>query len=133
VATIRRELLLPASPDAVWDVIRDVGAVHTRLAPGFATDTRLEPGARTVTFANGVVARELIVSVEEQARRLVWSVVGGRASHHNSSFQVLPQAAGGTRLLWITDLLPQEAAAPLAAMVEAGCQVIERTLRALPR
>ena len=128
--TIRRELLLSASPEQVWDVIRDVGAIHRRLARGFVIDAQLEPGARVVTFANGVVARELIVSVEEEPRRLVWSVVGGRASHHNSSFQVFAGSGGGTRLLWVTDVLPAEAAAPLTAMIEAGSQAIERTLGA---
>jgi carbon monoxide dehydrogenase subunit G len=128
MATIRKELALNAAPDMVWDVIRDVGAVHRRLAPGFVTDTRLEPGARVVTFANGVVARELIVSVEEQARRLVWSIVGGSATHHNSSFQVLPGGNGGTRLVWITDVLPHEVAGPIGAMVEQGSKVIKRTL-----
>jgi carbon monoxide dehydrogenase subunit G len=128
MATIRRELLINASPQAVWDVIRDVGAVHRRLAPGFVTDTRLEEGARVVTFANGLVARELIVSVEEDARRLVWSVVGGRATHHNSSFQVFPGTNAGTRLVWITDVLPDAVAAPLGAMIEEGSKVIQRTL-----
>jgi len=128
--TIRRELLLSASPEAVWDVIREVGAVHTRLAPGFVTDTCLEPGARVVSFANGVVARELIVSLEEDVRRLVWSVVGGRATHHNSSLQVFAADGGAARLIWVTDLLPAEAAASIAAMVEAGSQVVERAFNA---
>jgi hypothetical protein len=128
VATIRKELTLGRSPAEVWDAIRDVGAIHRRLAPGFVTDTRLEEGARVVTFANGVVARELIVSVEEDQRRLVWSVVGGRATHHNSSFQVFPGANGGTRLVWITDVLPDAVAAPLGAMVEEGSKAIERKL-----
>ena len=128
MATIRKELALGASPAEVWDVIRDVGAVHRRLAPGFVTDTRLEEGARVVTFANGVVARELIVSVEEDVQRLVWSVVGGRATHHNSSFQVFPGANGGTRLVWITDVLPDAVAAPLGAMVDEGSKAIQRTL-----
>src|SRR5499425_520527 len=118
MATIRKELTLDGSPAQVWDVIRDVGAIHRRLAPGFVTDTRLEEGARVVTFANGVVARELIVSVDEEAQRLVWSVVGGRATHHNSSFQVFPGANGGTRLVWITDLLPDAVAPAFAAMIE---------------
>lgn len=131
MATIRRELLINASPQAVWEVIRDVGAVHRRLAPGFVTDTRLEEGARVVTFANGLVARELIVSVEEDARRLVWSVVGGRATHHNSSFQVFPGTNEGTRLVWITDVLPDTVAAPLGAMIEEGSKVIQRTLSQL--
>jgi hypothetical protein len=130
MATIRKELLITASPEAVWEVVRDVGAVHRRLAPGFVTDTHLEEGARVVTFANGVVARELIVSVEEDARRLVWSVVGRQATHHNSSFQVFPGANGGTRLVWITDVLPDAVAVPLGAMVEAGSKAIQRALGA---
>jgi hypothetical protein len=75
-----------------------------------------------------VVARELIVSVEEDVRRLVWSVVGGRATHHNSSFQVFPGAGGGTRLVWVTDVLPDSAAMVIGAMVEEGSRVIKTTL-----
>jgi hypothetical protein len=74
------------------------------------------------------VARELIVSVEEDVQRLVWSVVGGRATHHNSSFQVFPGAGGGTRLVWITDVLPDSAATAVGAMIEEGSRVIETTL-----
>jgi len=128
MATIRKELTLDASPAQVWDVIRDVGAVHRRLSPGFVTDTRLEEGARIVTFANGVVARELIVSVEEGVQRLVWSVVGGRATHHNSSFQVFPGAGGGTRLVWVTDVLPDSVAMAFGAMIEEGSRAIKTTL-----
>ena len=128
MATIRKELTLDASPAQVWDVVRDVGAVHRCLAPGFVTDTRLEEGARVVTFANGVVARELLVSVEEEVRRLVWSVVGGRATHHNSSFQVFPGAGGGTRLVWVTDVLPDSVAMAFGAMIEQGSRAIKTTL-----
>ena len=82
--------------------LRDVGAVHTRLAPGFVTDVRLEDGARIVTFGNGMVARELIVDVDDDARRVAWSVVGGRMTHHNASAQVFPEgdaaaASSGSR------------------------------------
>jgi hypothetical protein len=112
---------------AVWDAVRDVGAIHTRLAPGFVTDVRLEPGARVVTFANGMVARELIVTVDEAARRLVWSVVGGRMRHHNGAAQVLDDGAGGTRFVWTADLLPDELAAPIAGMMDDGLAAIRRT------
>ena len=78
VASIHREVVIDAPPEAAWDALRDIGAIHQRLAPGFVTDVRLEEGARVVTFGNGLVARELIVSVDDQARRLVWSVVGDR-------------------------------------------------------
>jgi hypothetical protein len=59
MATIRQQSDVAASADAAWDAIRDIGALHTRLARGFVAETRLEPGARVVTFVNGMVAREL--------------------------------------------------------------------------
>ena len=76
MASIRKEISTTADADDVWDALRDVGALHTRLVPGFVTDTKLEPGARIVTFGNGMVARELIVTVDESERRVVWSGVG---------------------------------------------------------
>jgi carbon monoxide dehydrogenase subunit G len=110
MASIRKEILTQARPDDVWDALRDIGALHTRLVPGFVTDTRLEPGARVVTFGNGMVARELIVTVDDGERRVVWSVVGGSMTHHNGAAQVFSDAKGLTKVVWIADLLPDEAA-----------------------
>jgi carbon monoxide dehydrogenase subunit G len=128
MASIQREVLIQADPATVWDALSDVGALHRRLAPGFVTDVRLEEGARVVTFGNGLVARELIVDIDDKARRLVWSVVGGRMTHHNASAQVLPEGEGGSRFVWIADLLPHELAPGIAAMMEQGLAVIKRTL-----
>ncbi len=128
MASIRREVLIDTTPAAAWDALRDIGALHTRLAPGFVKDVRLEPGARVVTFDNGIVARELIVDIDEQSRRLVWSVVGGRMTHHNASAQVLAEPQGGTRFVWIADLLPDEVAPAIAQMMDQGLAVIKRTL-----
>jgi carbon monoxide dehydrogenase subunit G len=128
MASIQREVLIQADPATVWDALSDVGALHRRLAPGFVTDVRLEEGARVVTFGNGLVARELIVDIDDKARRLVWSVVGGRMTHHNASAQVLPDGERGSRFVWIADLLPHELAPGVAAMMEQGLAVIKRTL-----
>lgn len=129
MTTIRREIPIATSPEAVWSVIQDIGAVHTRFARGFVVDTKLEAGpARVVTFANGVVARELIVGIEQDARRLAYSVVGGSASHHNASFQVVADGARGARLIWITDVLPDSVAANFEAMIEQGVKAIQKTL-----
>ena len=128
MSTIHREIVVESRPADVWDAVRDVGAVHERLAPGFVVATRLEDGARVVTFANGVVARELIVDVDDGARRLAWSVVGGRMSHHNASLQVFPESEGRSRLVWIADLLPNEVAPVIAGMIEEGMRVMKTTL-----
>jgi carbon monoxide dehydrogenase subunit G len=131
MASIRKEILTQARPDDVWDALRDIGGLHTRLVPGFVTDTRLEPGARVVTFGNGVVVRELIVTVDDGERRVVWSVVGGSMTHHNASAQVFADAKGLTKVVWIADLLPDEAAGPVAAMIEQGMAVMKQTLDSL--
>jgi hypothetical protein len=92
------------------------------------TDVRLEEGARVVTFGNGLVARELIVDIDDEARRLVWAVVGGRMTHHNASAQVFSNGEGGSRFVWIADLLPHEVAPGIAAMMDQGLADIKRTL-----
>lgn len=100
MASIRKEVQVNASPKKIWDAVRDVGAVHERLAPGFVVDTRLEEGARVVTFGNGQEARELIVDVDDQARRLVWAVVGSpRLTHHNASLQVFAEGDAQSRVV----------------------------------
>ena len=128
MAAIYTEILSEAPAEEVWAAVRDVGAVHERLTPGLVTDARLEGGARIVTFANGLVARELIVSLDDELRRFSYAAVGGRAAHHNASFQVFTVGEGSTRLVWVTDVLPDELSAPIGALVEQGAAVMKRTL-----
>ena len=99
MASIRKEILLDAHPEDVWDAVRDIGALHTRLVPGFVTDTRLEEGARVVTFGNGMVVRELIVDLDGEER---------------------------AKLVWTADLLPNEAAADIRAMIELGAAAMQK-------
>jgi carbon monoxide dehydrogenase subunit G len=126
MASIRKEIPLDARAEDVWDAVRDIGALHTRLVPGFVTDTKLEPGARIVTFANGMVVKELIVDLDDKARRLVWSAVGGRLSHHNASAQVFAEGDGRSRLVWTADLLPDELAGDVRAMIEHGAAAMQK-------
>ena len=131
MAFIRHEIAIDARAEAVWDAVRDVGAVHERLAPGFVVDTRLEERARVVTFGNGLVARELIVDLDDAARRLCWAVVGSpRLTHHNASLQVFADGEGRSRVVWIADLLPDAMAATIRAMIEQGMAVMKKTLEA---
>ena len=127
MASIRLEMALRADPAMVWDAVRDVGAIHTRLAPDFVKDVTLEGNARIVTFANGMVAKELIVDVDDTARRLVWSVVEGRPTHHNGSIQIFPDGAG-CRLVWIADILPHDLAKPIGAMMQHGMEAMKKKL-----
>jgi carbon monoxide dehydrogenase subunit G len=128
MASIRREISIDARPETVWDAVRDVGAIHRRLAPGFVTDVRMDGDARIVTFGNGQTVREIIIDLDDQARRLAWSATGGRLTHHNASAQVFADGAGKSRFVWIADLLPNELAPVIASMIEQGIATVKRTL-----
>lgn len=132
MASIRREFTVHAPIDEVWDAVRDVGAVHRRLARNFVVDTTLEPGARVVKFANGVVARELIVAIDEGQRRVAYAVVGGQATHHHASMQVTPDGEGRTRFVWITDVVPDSLEEGFTGMIELGVDAMRRTLENRP-
>lgn len=62
MASIHRDILIDAPVEQVWEALRDVGALHTRLVPGFVVECVLDGDARHVTFANGMTAKELIVA-----------------------------------------------------------------------
>ena len=130
MASIRKEVQIKAPPGQVWDSLRDVGALHTRLAPGFVVDTRMDGDARIVTFGNGMVVREEIVDVDDAARRVVWAIVGGQFHHYNGTAQVFPDGAGMSRFVWTADLLPNELAGAVAGMIEQGIAVIKETMEA---
>ncbi|WP_233840453.1 SRPBCC family protein [Dyella sp. 2HG41-7] len=127
MASICKEILLDADPVDVWAAISDVGA-EQRLFQGVVVDSKREGDTRTVMFANGLVVRELIVTIDHAARRFVYASVGGRATHHNASFQVFPEGERRARVLWITDVLPDELAGPVGQNVEMGIAAMKRTL-----
>jgi uncharacterized protein YndB with AHSA1/START domain len=128
MASIRLKRTIEAKPEEVWEALRDWGALHERLVPGFVVDTRLDGDDRIVTFFNGAVAREVLVDLDDEARRLVWSVVDGPYTHHNGAAQVFAEGEGRTRFVWTADLLPNEAAAQTGEMMERGIGVVKETL-----
>jgi hypothetical protein len=131
MATIIREVTIDADPDSCWDALRDFAALDERLAPGFITDCRLEgPDVRVVTFFTGAVARERLVGVDAHARRLAYSVIESRfgAAHHNAAAQIIDDGDGGSRFVWIVDVLPDTLAAPIAELMEAGLKAIKTHL-----
>ena len=98
------------------------------LVPGFVIDTKLEPGARLVTFGNGRVVREWIVDVDDTRRRVAWSVKDEPFQHHNASAQVFEIDRHRCRFVWIADVLPDELCGFVTGLIEQGLSVIRSTL-----
>ena len=125
MATICKEFIVEADAAQVWD------ALHVRLAPGFLAGCTIDAeGARVLTFANGLVAREVLVGIDEAHRRLAYTVAGGKASHHHASAQVFAEGPGRSRFVWITDVLPDAMAAYIEPMMAQGAAAMKAALEA---
>jgi len=132
MASIRKEMEIDRSKEFVWDAIRDVGAIHKRLVPGFVVDCKLEGDSRIVTFANGMVARELIIDVDDKTCRHSWSARGEPLTYHNASIQVFSRGDDKCRVVWIADLMPNEVAETVSEMIQRGLDTMKRTLESNP-
>ena len=130
MATLRKQIALSSGPGNVWSALRAFGEVHTRVAPGFLTKLEMDGGDRIVTFFNGLVARERLVTLDDEECRLVYSVIEGRASHYNAAVQVFPEG-DGSRLVWTIDLLPNDLAPVIGGMMDHATGFMKKALEAV--
>jgi carbon monoxide dehydrogenase subunit G len=128
MASIHKEFIVDAHLDQVWDALRDFGALHTRLVPGFVLDTKLDGDARIVTFSNGTVARELLVDCDDARRRLVYAVVSERLKQHSASVQVVADGDSRSRVTWIADVLPNDIAPYISSQMDLGVSAMQNKL-----
>lgn len=131
MASITKQIELKVGADAIWRLLGDVGAAD-KAFPGVLTACRLEGQSRIVTFANGMVVRELIVDVDHAQRRLAYAVVEGRFAHHHASMQVFELPEGRSRLIWVSDFLPDEYEPLVRGLVETGTAAFQQVAQAVP-
>lgn len=130
MACIHNDISLGASARDVWDAVRDFGALHERLAPGFVTACTLDGDARVVTFANGSVAREVLVDCDDARQRLVYAISNERLKHYSASVQVIADGETRCRLVWIIDMLPNELAPYIQGQTKEAVAALHRAFPA---
>src|SRR5260370_42314282 len=128
MASIHKDIPIQAPAREVWDAVRDFGALHTRLVPGFVLDTRLDGEARIVSFANGTVARELLVDCDDGKRRLVYAAISERIKQHSASVQVIADGEASCRLLWTVDVLPHAIAPYIDGQMDQAAAAMQKAL-----
>ena len=132
MASIHKDIPIEAPANHVWDAVRDFGSLHTRLVPGFVLDAKLDGEARIVSFANGTVARELLVDCDDTRRRLVYAVISERMKQHSASVQVIADGEACCRLIWIVDVLPHEIAPYIDGQMDQAAAAMQQALRTTP-
>jgi len=132
MATLHIERTIDASADKVWDALRDFGALHTKTAPGFILDTVVEGDVRTVTFNGGLVLRERLIAIDDEHRRIVYSILADTFEHHSASNTVVPEGEDRCRFIWVVDFLPDGPKDRIAAMMNAGIDAIKASMERDP-
>lgn len=132
MSTLRKEVTLAAAPQDVWEAVRDFGAVSQRLTPGVVTSSTLEADERIVTFATGVIVREVLVSADDDARRLVYGMISSPMNfrHYNAAIEVRTGNLGGSVLVWTVDLLPDELTQRVEDVMDMGAAAMQGVLGA---
>ena len=129
MATIRKIINLNVPTEKAWAALADFHHVHTRLAPGFVTDSTPDgDDTRVVTFANGSTARETLVTMDTGMRRVVYHIRSERLTHHNASAELVPDGASRCRFIWTTDVLPDAIAPYVDGQMTEGARVMKAAL-----
>ena len=125
MAAVHVETRIRASAQQVWQALAATGDAHRAFA-GVLKDCRLESeDLRVATFANGLVVKERIVSVEPQRMRIAYSVIESQFVHHSASMQVVARGAGECDFVWTADVLPHAAAASITPLMEQGAKALK--------
>ena len=129
MASIIKDVPLAVSAEQAWALLRDPGAAH-RAFPGVLADCVRDGDERVVTFANGMVLRERILSVDETHRRVAYAALGEHFVHHSASMQIIPDGAARSRFFWASDFLPEEVGAQMLPLIEQGCAAFRQAAEA---
>ncbi len=132
MAWARKSVEVNVAAAAVWDAVRDVGNLHTRVAPSLVTHCEMEPdgGARIVTFGNGMVLREPIIAIDDGAMRVAWTAQSDDWEHHNASIQVFALNDNRCEAVWTADVLPHKAGETITMIMEMGLGAMKAHLEA---
>jgi hypothetical protein len=131
MASIHHEKIVRVPADKAWAALRDVAHPHDLFA-GVLTDAHIDGDVRTVTFANGMVAQERIIDVDDRRRRVAYTVLGDMFEHHSAAMEIVPDGPDRSRFIWTTDLLPAERVQMVRPLVEQGAEALARNLEAWP-
>lgn len=119
MATIRHHITIDRSPDEVWKVVSDAGAISTWF-PGMESSSS-DGATRTVVMGGGIELQEDIVTNDDELRRFQYRITPGAmpVDYHLGTIDVLP--VGDTSLVvYSAEIVPDDIAPLLSPALEGG-------------
>lgn len=117
MATIHKQFKINAPSDRVWSKMSDLAGVHSLL--GMLTNAKVDGDMRVCQTHNGASLKELIVSVDNKEKRLVYAIIESpfNFEFHSASWQAI---SDGDRTIfeWYTDLKPDRLAETIELIID---------------
>lgn len=127
MARIEKSIEIDRSPDDVWAVVGDVGAISTWL-PAIG-ESSFSDGVRECTMEGGGVLREQISNRDDANRRYEYEITEGPMPlDHHHAWMSVDEADAGSRVTWITEIAPDDMATVMEPVFEEGMQALKAHL-----
>lgn len=126
MATIRHHAHIERSPEDVWKVVSDAGAISNWF-PGIDTSSA-EGNTRRCSVGESELAEE-IVTVDDELRRFQYRISEGPmpVEFHLGTVDVLPDG-DGSLVIYSTEILPDSAKPLLDPSIASGVQGLKAYL-----
>ena len=129
MATIRHEQPIAVPAEKAWEMLRQPELADQLFSPVLVGCT-MQDDVRTVTFANGLVVSEQIITIDDADRRLAYHAMGEMFEQHSASMQIIPVDDGNCRFIWISDFLPEDRAETVQPLVTQGSNALAQNIQA---
>lgn len=120
MATIRHHAHIERSPDEVWKIVSDAGAISNWF-PGIDTSS-VEGTERRCSMGGSELAEE-IVTVDDELRRFQYKITEGPMpiEFHLGTVDVLPDGEGSL-VIYSTEVVPDDAKPLFDPAIAGGVQ-----------
>jgi mxaD protein len=128
MARIEKIIDIDRSPDDVWAVVGDVGAISTWL-PAIG-ESSFQDGVRACTMEGGGSLREQISNHDDASRSYEYEITESPMPlEHHHAWMSVAEVDGGSRVTWVTEISPDDAAAAMEPVFEEGMQSLKAHLQ----
>jgi carbon monoxide dehydrogenase subunit G len=122
MAHAQAEIVVNASPDATWSIVRHFHGLHEWM-PGI--DDLVSEGDDRVLSMMGMSVRERLVSLDDAARAITYSIVDGVPIESHEATITVVEEGDGCRVLWSVTATPDEMAGMMSGIYQQALEPLK--------
>jgi carbon monoxide dehydrogenase subunit G len=123
MAKATAELTMAASPEAVWEVVRDFHGLGGWM-PGIES-TRSEGNDRILSMM-GMEIREHLVAIDDPGRAITYSITEGAPVESHEAIITVHEDGSGSRVTWDVDATPDEMSGLMQGVYQQSLEALKK-------